>query len=220
MPLNRFLNLPHEDKERVLRIAKKQFSTHGFDAMSLNLLLKELDISKGQFYYWFEDKADLFFTVLQEGIDALQQRLNSHGMPKVKSEYWEHMRASRLISEQLWEEKEFVEIGRMVYQQIPPNHPLHERLLKCDAPLRGHFCEGIRLGQSWGFVRTDLSASVLYELTDRIGDAFYNKIFDTYGQNTVPSDETLALHDLLGQTLRFVLTPDGRAESQETENMY
>ena len=82
MPLNRFLNLPNEDKERVLQIAKKQFSTYGFDAMSLNLLLKELDISKGQFYYWFEDKADLFFTVLNEGIDALQKRLNDHGMPK------------------------------------------------------------------------------------------------------------------------------------------
>jgi len=213
MPLNRFLNLPHEDKERVLQIAKKQFSHHGYDAMSLNLLLKELDISKGQFYYWFEDKADLFFTVLKQGMDALQRRLNDHGMPKSKSEYWEHMRNSRLISEKLWEEKEFVEIGQMVYQQIPSTHPLYERLIEFCSPLREHFCEGIQLGQTWGFVRTDLSASALYDLTDGLSDVFYSKILNTYDKDSAPFAQAVTLHELLGKTLRFVLTSEGHNDS-------
>ena len=213
MPLNRFLNLPHEDKERVLLIAKKQFSTHGYDAMSLNLLLKELDISKGQFYYWFEDKADLFFTVLKQGIDALQQRLNDHGMPKSKSKYWEHMRNSRLISEMLWKEKDFVEIGQIIYRQIPQNHPLYERLQECGAPLREHFCDGIQLGQTWGFVRTDLSASALYDLTDGLSDVFYSKILNTYDKDSAPFAQAVTLHELLGKTLRFVLTSEGHNDS-------
>jgi AcrR family transcriptional regulator len=213
MPLNRFLNLPHEDKERVLQIAKKQFSHHGYDAMSLNLLLKELDISKGQFYYWFEDKADLFFTVLKQGIDALQQRLNDHGMPKSKSKYWEHMRNSRLISEMLWEEKDFVEIGQIIYRQIPQNHPLYERLQECGAPLREHFCDGIQLGQTWGFVRTDLSASALYDLTDGLSDVFYSKILNTYDKDSAPFAQAVTLHELLGKTLRFVLTSEGHNDS-------
>lgn len=213
MPLNRFLNLPHEDKERVLQIAKKQFSHHGYDAMSLNLLLKELDISKGQFYYWFEDKADLFFTVLKQGIDALQQRLNDHGMPKSKSKYWEHMRNSRLISEMLWKEKDFVEIGQIIYRQIPQNHPLYERLQECGAPLREHFCDGIQLGQKWGFVRTDLSASALYDLTDGLSDVFYSKILNTYDKDSAPFAQAVTLHELLGKTLRFVLTSEGHNDS-------
>ena len=102
MPLNRFLNLPEEEKDRVLKISKLQFSTHGYDSMSLNLLLKEIDISKGQFYYWFEDKADLFFTIIQEGLDALNLRLLEHGQPTSKTGYWTHMRQIRLISEQFW----------------------------------------------------------------------------------------------------------------------
>jgi AcrR family transcriptional regulator len=213
MPLNRFLNLPHEDKERVLQIAKKQFSHHGYDAMSLNLLLKELDISKGQFYYWFEDKADLFFTVLKQGIDALQQRLNDHGMPKSKSKYWEHMRNSRLISEMLWKEKDFLEIGQIIYRQIPQNHPLYERLQECGAPLREHFCDGIQLGQTWGFVRTDLSASALYDLTDGLSDVFYSKILNTYDKDSAPFAQAVTLHELLGKTLRFVLTSEGHNDS-------
>ena len=213
MPLNRFLNLPHEDKERVLQIAKKQFSHHGYDAMSLNLLLKELNISKGQFYYWFEDKADLFFTVLKQGIDALQQRLNDHGMPKSKSKYWEHMRNSRLISEMLWKEKDFVEIGQIIYRQIPQNHPLYERLQECGAPLREHFCDGIQLGQKLGFVRTDLSASALYDLTDGLSDVFYSKILNTYDKDSAPFAQAVTLHELLGKTLRFVLTSEGHNDS-------
>jgi AcrR family transcriptional regulator len=213
MPLNRFLSLPTEDKERILEISKKQFSIHGYDATSLNLLLKELDISKGQFYYWFEDKADLFFTVLKQGMDILVQRLNEHGMPKSKSEYWAHMRNSRLISEKLWAEKEFVEIGRIIYQQIPSNHPLCERLQEIDWPLRNYFCEGIQLGQTWGFVRTDLSAPALYDLTDGVSEVFYNKILNIYSKESAPSKESVALHELLGQTLRFVLTPEDHNDS-------
>lgn len=207
MALNRFLNLPHEDKERVLRIAKKQFSIHGFDAMSLNLLLKELDISKGQFYYWFEDKADLFFTVMQEGLDALRLRLDEHGHPASATDYWSHMHESRLIIEQFWDDNDFVEIGQMVYQQIPPNHQIYERLLICSTPLNRHFSEGLKLGQEWGLVRTDLSNEILLELTDGIRDAFYAPMLKTYLKGRPPTEETLLLHDLLGRTLRLILQP-------------
>lgn len=207
MALQRFLNLPEEEKDKVLGIAKKQFAQYGYDQMSLNFFLRELGISKGQFYYWFEDKADLFFTVLKQGIDALQRRLNDHGMPKSKSEYWEHMRNSRLISEKLWEEKEFVEIGQMVYQQIPSTHPIYERLIELSSPLREHFCEGIQLGQTWEFVRTDLSASALYDLTDGVSEVFYNKILNSYAKGKPPTEETLMLHDMLGRTLRLILQP-------------
>ena len=125
---------------------------HGYDATSLNLLLKELEISKGQFYYWFEDKADLFFTVMKEGLDALRLRLDEHGQPTSPTDYWVHMRESRLITERFWDDNDFVEIGQMVSQQIPSNHPIYERLVVCSAPLQSHFREGLRLGQEWGLV--------------------------------------------------------------------
>ena len=207
MPLNRFLNLPHEEKERVLGISKIQFATHGYDATSLNLLLKELEISKGQFYYWFEDKADLFFTVMKEGLDALRLRLEKHGYPTSAKDYWSHMRESRLITERFWDDNDFVEIGQMVSQQIPSNHPIYERLVVCSLPLQSHFREGLRLGQEWGLVRTDLSIDILQNLTDGVGDAFYAPMLQSYTKSKPPTDETLLLHDLLGRTLRLILRP-------------
>jgi AcrR family transcriptional regulator len=213
MPLNRFLNLPDEEKDRVLGISKLQFSTHGYDSMSLNLLLGEIDISKGQFYYWFEDKADLFFTIIQEGLDALNLRLLKHGQPTSKTGYWAHMRQIRLTSEQLWEEKEFVEIRRMVSQQIPPNHPIHERLVKCCQPLQSHFLNCIQLGQEWGLVRTDLSASTLLTLTEGVSGTFYELMLDSYKTDSPPSPKKQTLHDLLGRTLRSLLQPTSGEET-------
>lgn len=207
MPLNRFLNLPIEEKDRVLGISKNQFATNGYDATSLNLLLRELEISKGQFYYWFEDKADLFFTVMQEGLDALRLRLDEHGQPPSAIDYWDHMRESRLIIERFWAENDFVEIGQMVSQQIPLNHPIYERLVVCSTPLQSHFTEGLRLGQEWGLVRTDLSIEILLSLTDGVGDAFYGPMLKKYTKGKPPSEETLLLHDLLGRTLRLILQP-------------
>jgi len=207
MPLKRFLNIPQEEKERVLRISKAQFAINGYDATSLNLLLKELEISKGQFYYWFEDKADLFFTVMQEGLDALRLRLDEYGHPTSATEYWSHMRESRLITERFWDDNGFVENGQMVSQQIPPNHPIYERLAVCSAPLQSHFREGLRLGQEWGLVRTDLSIEILQKLTDGVGDVFYEPMLQTYTKGKPPTEETLLLHDLLGRTLRLILQP-------------
>ena len=191
----------------MLGISKIQFAIHGYDTTSLNLLLKELEISKGQFYYWFEDKADLFFTVMKEGLDALRLRLDEHGQPTSPTDYWVHMRESRLITERFWDDNDFVEIGQMVSQQIPSNHPIYERLVVCSAPLHSHFREGLRLGQEWGLVRTDLSIEVLQNLTDGVGDAFYGPMLQTYTKGKPPSEETLLLHDLLGRTLRLILRP-------------
>jgi AcrR family transcriptional regulator len=207
VPLNRFLNLPKEEKDRVLGISKSQFATNGYDATSLNLLLRELEISKGQFYYWFEDKADLFFTVMEEGLDALQLRLDGHGQPTSATDYWDHMRESRLIIERFWAENDFVEIGQMVSQQIPSNHPIYERLVVCSTPLQSHFSEGLRLGQQWALVRADLSIEVLVKLTDGVGDAFYGPMLQTYTKGKPPTEETLLLHDLLWRTLRMILQP-------------
>lgn len=207
MPLNRFLNLPREERERLLEISKKQFATHGYDATSLNLLLKELEISKGQFYYWFEDKADLFFTVMQEGLEALRLRLEAHGQPTSKSDYWDHVSESRLITERFWDDHDFVEIGKMVSQQIPPNHTIYERLEFVGQPIKRHFGESLRLGQKWKLVRTDLSVEVLLKLTEDVSDAFYSPMLGSYSKGSPPSSEAMVLYDLLGRTLRLILQP-------------
>ena len=108
MPLQRFLNLSQEEQDRVYNVSKKQFAEHGYDAMSLNLLLKELEISKGQFYYWFEDKADLFLSILDQGIASLVSILEHHGSPPRPKDYWAHFRSGRLLVATYWDGQAYI----------------------------------------------------------------------------------------------------------------
>ena len=60
----RFRNLDRETRHRILETAAVEFASRGFEGTSLNQLIDRLGISKGSFYYYFDDKADLFTTPL------------------------------------------------------------------------------------------------------------------------------------------------------------
>lgn len=68
MPTKRFETLDADRQRALLDAAATEFAAHGFEAASLNRILASADMSKGQAYYYFEDKADLYATVLRDVI--------------------------------------------------------------------------------------------------------------------------------------------------------
>ena len=67
MPRPRFDKLPPDKRGRILEAAALEFAAHGFDGASLNRIISTAGISKGAAYYYFDDKADLYATVVLEG---------------------------------------------------------------------------------------------------------------------------------------------------------
>jgi AcrR family transcriptional regulator len=65
MPRPRFLKLPDERRLHILDTAARVFATHGFADASINAILEQAGVSKGAAYYYFDDKQDLFLTVVQ-----------------------------------------------------------------------------------------------------------------------------------------------------------
>jgi len=59
------LNLPKEKQEIILRAAQNEFARHGFDLASIQRLVETSGISRGSCYQYFEDKTDIFITVLK-----------------------------------------------------------------------------------------------------------------------------------------------------------
>jgi AcrR family transcriptional regulator len=72
MPFSRFAKMPSEKRERLLTIAAQEFAAYGFEAASFNRILEEAQIGKSSAYYYFEDKADLFCTVVNYCLERLQ----------------------------------------------------------------------------------------------------------------------------------------------------
>ena len=50
----------------VITNARTSFIENGYDGASLNEIIQKAGISKGSFYYYFEDKSDLYLTVLKQ----------------------------------------------------------------------------------------------------------------------------------------------------------
>lgn len=69
MPRPRFLKLPPERRAEILAVAARHFAQAGFAGASLNRILEEAGVSKGAAYYYFDDKGDLFATVVEEAWD-------------------------------------------------------------------------------------------------------------------------------------------------------
>jgi AcrR family transcriptional regulator len=65
MPRPRFQRLSAQRREQILETSAREFAEHGFAGASLNHILEEAGLSKGAAYYYFDDKADLFSTVVQ-----------------------------------------------------------------------------------------------------------------------------------------------------------
>ncbi|GAB5494117.1 MAG: TetR/AcrR family transcriptional regulator [Phototrophicaceae bacterium] len=65
MPKETFYNLPDEKKQLIENIAIDEFAEYGFDKASINRMVITMQIAKGSFYQYFEDKKDLFSHLIQ-----------------------------------------------------------------------------------------------------------------------------------------------------------
>jgi AcrR family transcriptional regulator len=71
MPRPRFHALPAERQRAILDAAGRAFADRGYAQASLNGVLAEIGVSKGAAYYYFDDKADLFATVVEDAWEGV-----------------------------------------------------------------------------------------------------------------------------------------------------
>jgi AcrR family transcriptional regulator len=78
MPLKTFYNLPKSRRLEIIDAACEEFALHEYGYASINNIVKRLDIAKGSFYRYFENKKDLYFYLITyaekkrfEQVDAL-----------------------------------------------------------------------------------------------------------------------------------------------------
>jgi AcrR family transcriptional regulator len=71
MPRPRFEKLSPARRGALLEAAAREFGAHGYEDASMNQILEQAGVSKGAAYYYFDDKEDLFLTVVQHYLDQL-----------------------------------------------------------------------------------------------------------------------------------------------------
>ena len=166
MARHRFENLDPEKQEVILQAAGEEFAERGFEAASINRIIKRSGMSKGSVYYYFEDKADLFATVLERGTQRIMSEV---GWPALEvlgaDEFWDSLmelthRSIDLVQRDEW----WIKLGRAFHRlrQEVPGGPAMQRLTEMG---KGAWRAMIDRGQTLGVIRTDLPQDLLVAIT-------------------------------------------------------
>ena len=191
MARHRFENLAREKQEAILRAAGEEFAGKGFEAASINRIILESGMSKGSVYYYFEDKADLFATVVEVGTKRIMEET---GFPALEvlgpDEFWDALlelthRSVELLQRDDW----WIKIGR-AYHRIRREEgvgPAVDRLRDLGREMWGAI---IQRGQALGVIRTDLPMDLLVEITmgaDEGGDRWMMEHWDEFTPDALAS---------------------------------
>ena len=166
MPRPRFATADANLRRRILDSATDEFSKKGYEGASLNRILLASGLSKGSFYYYFDDKADLAAAVLAELMESLRPGFEQLGKPRTPKEYWAALRnyIDRTMDEGLSTQLKLDLISKLGMAYI--DHPeLAERVLPLVKGYRDDMVAFFEQGQKVGAVRRDLSADALIGLT-------------------------------------------------------
>lgn len=71
-----FERIAPEKRERIIEVATKEFAMNGFENANMNRIAKKADVSVGSLYKYFENKQDLFLTIVHYGIKSMEDLLN------------------------------------------------------------------------------------------------------------------------------------------------
>jgi AcrR family transcriptional regulator len=172
MPFPRFHKLPIEKRERLMEVAAQEFATHGFDGASVNRILEMVQMSKGAAYYYFEDKVDLFFTVIQYCNERLKLfDLEFDPVTLTAESFWPtfaelHRQPLLRSFEQPW-----LFAAVRAGEHLSPAAFQREPLATFATQVRTWIINLVKRGQDLGVIRTDLSEQLIFAWLEALDDA-------------------------------------------------
>lgn len=206
MPRPRFDKLPSEKRERLLEAAAKEFATHGYDDASLNQILEKAGVSKGAAYYYFDDKADLFITVLDYYVPQIvpMESLDTHSL--TAENFWTvGLEFYRKVYLHAYEQPWAFGVLRASAQLYRANAD-HPRLAAKMDSLWHWTEEIIRHGQALGVVRADLPEDLLLAVMIGVDTAADDWFLKHWQQLPSQEIERLVTHTI--DLIRRLLMPN------------
>lgn len=153
-------------QRRLFESAAEEFAAHGFDGASLNRILEKSGMSKSSLYYYFDDKADLFTTLVERSMAVLFREIGVFDPAALTAEtFWQtfeelYRRAVVIFCKNDW----LVQFGGMFYRlrSDPRKGSATARIFQV---ARNWVTIIVERGQVLGVVRNDLPQSLLIDST-------------------------------------------------------
>ncbi|MBI1418169.1 MAG: TetR family transcriptional regulator [Limimaricola sp.] len=206
MTRKRLDNLDPDRQELLFSNAAEEFAAHGYDAASLNRILDRAGMSKSSLYYYFDDKADLFTTLIERAMGLILREVGGFDPARLSAaSFWPELTAlaHRFVvvsGRNAW----FVKVGRLFYR-LRGREKGHDPTARTFQAARLWVSALIQRGQSLGVVRSDLPLDLLVDMTMAVGEAM-DRWFVVHWDE-MSADERLTMTDRQIALVRQMLSP-------------
>ncbi len=92
VPRPRFDRLEPARRDAIFDAAAAEFGEHGFERASYNRIIDRAGLSKGAMYYYFDDKRDLFVTMVDYAVTRVFDELEALGEVDDVAGFWARFR--------------------------------------------------------------------------------------------------------------------------------
>ena len=149
------------NKDRIEQAAAELFHIYGYDRTSIDMLIKKADVSKSNFYYYFESKEDLGLSILTKLADERIRefskivRSDLNAVEQFMEFYKKTIAPHRDLHEQPLYPGSF--FGNMALEQSSINEKFRSILDKYFQECEALVEECLRKGMEEGFFKEDLN---------------------------------------------------------------
>ena len=164
MPRPRFHKLDPDKQAAILQAATLEFATQGYEGASLNRIIAATGTSKGALYYYFDDKLDLFATVIRDVHERLMASWDLSVDDLDAATFWPRMRDLGHSGIEALRGAPWLAGLERAYLELP-EETRKTGEIGALYTAAGQWVEAcITRGQELGVVRDDLPAQVLTKL--------------------------------------------------------
>jgi len=189
MPRPRFQKAAPELRDAIVKAARREFAAAGYEAASLNRILGAAGLSKGAFYYYFDDKVDLAATVLLDALAPLLAEIEIPGDIADAEGFWAAGRElQRKLVEHLEGSREAMDLMSRLGAAFVRFPELAQKVLPATLGFRQRMVDLWRKGQQLGAVRKDVPAEVLIGVIQGMKEAL--------GRALLPQDRAATAEEL------------------------
>lgn len=217
MPLQTFLNLPEDKRQKIIDCAVDEFAQHDYQSASVSRMVSQAGISKGSLYQYFSDKRDLYRYILELGIQKKAALMAESMQDSPNITFFETL--NHLFKVMATFELQHPKLAKIGYRAANGKSPLPEELVEmAKLSTRHYFANLIDKGIATGEIREDtnvevtafLFASALSELGN-----FLSIKPGSIGLDEQPTDQIVEIENAYQQIIAVI--KHGIADKKDKE---
>ena len=205
--MKRIVKDPEERRKELIDIAEQLFITSGYDQTAVSDIVKEVNLSQGAFYYYFESKEDVLVAILEKNVAVMEKALRQTAD---RTDLDEAVKLNTMFNQFISITISGKKIHNYIHQEM--NATLHKKLIriKISARIGQIMADVISKGVEKDRFNVARPLETSYLLIMLLASAFrvFN-LFETSGElkDTVQASKQyhenirIALEDLLGRAL-------------------